>query len=44
MTASYDWWVLDERQLTAELARHGLEPVRTGPAELGRYLVGSGDA
>ncbi|MEV5892483.1 class I SAM-dependent methyltransferase [Nonomuraea fuscirosea] len=44
VTASYHWWVLGERQLTAELARHGLKPVRTGPAELGMYLISRGDA
>ncbi|WP_346101977.1 class I SAM-dependent methyltransferase [Nonomuraea maheshkhaliensis] len=44
VTAAYDWWVLDERQLTAELARYDLKPVRTGPAELGMYLISRGDA
>ncbi|MEV2271951.1 class I SAM-dependent methyltransferase [Nonomuraea africana] len=44
VTASYDWWVLNEQQLTAELAGHDLKPARTGPAELGMYLIRRGDA
>ncbi|TYB57287.1 class I SAM-dependent methyltransferase [Nonomuraea sp. PA05] len=44
VTATYDWWVLDEPQLKAELAGHGLSPTPTGPAELGMYLISRGDA
>ncbi|MEV4175994.1 class I SAM-dependent methyltransferase [Nonomuraea sp. NPDC049709] len=39
VTASYDWWILDEPGLKAELAEHGLTPGRTGPPELGMYMI-----
>ncbi len=39
LEVAYAWWVLNERQLKAELGRHGLAPTPTGPAELGLYLI-----
>ncbi|MGR6919600.1 class I SAM-dependent methyltransferase [[Actinomadura] parvosata] len=38
----YDWWVLDERRLKEELGRHGLIHHRTGPDELGMYVIERG--
>ncbi|MBB6551657.1 class I SAM-dependent methyltransferase [Nonomuraea rubra] len=40
----YDWWVLDERRLKEELGPHGLVHHRTGPAELGMYVIDRGGA
>jgi hypothetical protein len=39
LEVAYAWWVLDERQLRAELGGHGLAPAPTGPAGLGMYLI-----
>lgn len=39
----YAWWVLSEQRLKEELGEHGLGLDRTGPAELGMYLIGRED-
>ncbi|TDD19308.1 class I SAM-dependent methyltransferase [Nonomuraea diastatica] len=41
LDVSYDWWVLDEKTLEAELDEHGLDLKQTGPAELGMYTIQS---
>jgi SAM-dependent methyltransferase len=43
LEARYDWWVLDERRLKEELGRHGLVHRRTGPDELGMYVIDRGE-
>jgi hypothetical protein len=44
LEARYDWCVLDERRLKEELGRHGLVHRRTGPDELGMYVIDRGGA
>jgi SAM-dependent methyltransferase len=39
LTTSYAWWTLAEEGLKAELDEHGLGTTRTGPAELGMYVI-----
>ncbi|TYB70425.1 class I SAM-dependent methyltransferase [Nonomuraea sp. PA05] len=39
VTASYDWWVLDQKRLEAETGEHGLLASGTGPVELGMYVI-----
>ncbi|AOS63693.1 Methyltransferase domain [Actinoalloteichus hymeniacidonis] len=38
----YDWWVLDEDTLRAEVAARGLRTARTGPSELAMYTIDRG--
>lgn len=43
LEVGYAWWVLSEQRLREELGAHGLGLDRTGPAELGMYLIGRKD-
>lgn len=44
LETTYGWWVLDEQRLKEELGEHGLVPSRTGPVELGMYVIDRGGA
>jgi hypothetical protein len=39
LKVSYVWWVFTERRLSEELAKRDLKLDRTGPAELGMYII-----
>ncbi|RVX41386.1 methyltransferase family protein [Nonomuraea polychroma] len=44
LEVDYDWWVLDGQRLKEEVNEHGLVVSRTGPEELGMYVIDRGGA